>query len=344
MNRVRRVPVRSLHGLLLVTLVGVFLTIPSSRAFIINVTPKCCNVDPSSKMGRFWSPLVRIPSIFDARITTATKTSTNYLQPLKLYAKPKNKWKSITQQQDDDDDDDASIGVNCFIDERNDLDPIDIMPANLKRKVYAKRPTLGHVVPSHLKFKTKGTATSTTISSGGSSIPILRPQGKSRDTPRTVGHLNNPSLLKILGGSVKGRRLESPQVYLRPMMGKVKEAVFSSFQSMGLYSLSHSSSKTATSTNPMQILSIPPYANTKPAATARTVTSTTNSIRHLDIFCGSGSVGLESLSRGASHCTFVDWSSDCCDTVARNFQSCFGTSEHQTSIMTKSSQMVVSFK
>jgi 16S rRNA (guanine966-N2)-methyltransferase len=31
-----------------------------------------------------------------------------------------------------------------------------------------------------------------------------------------------------------------------------------------------------------------------------------NDIRVLDIFCGSGSLGLEALSNGASHCTFID--------------------------------------
>jgi 16S rRNA G966 N2-methylase RsmD len=30
-------------------------------------------------------------------------------------------------------------------------------------------------------------------------------------------------------------------------------------------------------------------------------------IRHLDIISGSGNVGLESLPRGATHCTFADF-------------------------------------
>lgn len=36
----------------------------------------------------------------------------------------------------------------------------------------------------------------------------------------------------------------------------------------------------------------------------------------LDTFCGSGSVGLEALSRGAAHCVFVDLSRNCADTGA----------------------------
>jgi 16S rRNA (guanine966-N2)-methyltransferase len=38
----------------------------------------------------------------------------------------------------------------------------------------------------------------------------------------------------------------------------------------------------------------------------------------LDLFCGTGSVGLEALSRGARSCTFVDHSPDACAIVRRN--------------------------
>ncbi len=38
----------------------------------------------------------------------------------------------------------------------------------------------------------------------------------------------------------------------------------------------------------------------------------------LDLFCGTGSVGLEALSRGARSCTFVDRSADACGIVRRN--------------------------
>ena len=140
------------------------------------------------------------------------------------------------------------------------------MPANLRRKVKVQRPQLGHVVPQ--QYRTKG----------GSQNPRLRPQGKAREAG-----LNNPSMLQISAGSAKGRRLDSPDVYLRPMMGKVREAVYSTFTSFGLYD---------------------------------------QACRHLDIFAGSGSVGLESLSRGASHCTFVDLSADCCASVERNIKWC----------------------
>lgn len=38
----------------------------------------------------------------------------------------------------------------------------------------------------------------------------------------------------------------------------------------------------------------------------------------LDLYCGTGSVGLEALSRGAGSCTFVDRSTDACAIVRRN--------------------------
>jgi 16S rRNA (guanine966-N2)-methyltransferase len=145
------------------------------------------------------------------------------------------------------------------------LPNVDEIPANLRRTVTAKRPQLGHVVPK--RFRTATTA-------GGSSAPQLRAQGKERSP-------NSPGNLRIAGGTARGRKLDSPDVFLRPMMGKVKEAVFSTFQSFGLY-------------------------------------DDTALRRHLDVFAGSGSVGLESLSRGATHCTFVDFSDNCCACIERN--------------------------
>ena len=40
--------------------------------------------------------------------------------------------------------------------------------------------------------------------------------------------------------------------------------------------------------------------------------------RFLDLFCGTGSVGLEALSRGAKECTFVDRSPAACAITRRN--------------------------
>jgi 16S rRNA (guanine966-N2)-methyltransferase len=40
----------------------------------------------------------------------------------------------------------------------------------------------------------------------------------------------------------------------------------------------------------------------------------------LDLFCGTGSMGLEALSRGARHCCFADRDRDALDRLARNIQ------------------------
>ena len=157
------------------------------------------------------------------------------------------------------------------------------LPQNLRRKVQAKRPTLGHVVPEDQRNRNK---------KGGSAGPQLRSQGKAR-----ADSINNPSNLKILGGIARGRKLDSPDVYLRPMMGKVKEAVYSTFRTFGLYD---------------------DGVYTK----------------HLDIFSGSGSVGLESLSRGAQHCTFVDLARNCCETCQRNIDKLdFGEDPEMTRVI-----------
>ena len=40
------------------------------------------------------------------------------------------------------------------------------------------------------------------------------------------------SIMRIIGGSRRGLKLASPSVFLRPMMSKVKEALFSMFTTL----------------------------------------------------------------------------------------------------------------
>lgn len=143
----------------------------------------------------------------------------------------------------------------------------------------AKRPFLGHVVPKQDLEKEKRINKK---SRGGSKAPKLYAQGQ---VYTKQANSYSPSNLRIVSGLAKGKRLVSPDVYLRPMMGKVRQALYSTLISFGLYEKE-------------------------------------GFIRHLDIFSGSGSVGLESLSRGAAHCTFVDLSPNCCETVHTNFELC----------------------
>lgn len=116
-------------------------------------------------------------------------------------------------------------------------------------------------------------------SSGGSGGKRVMPQGQTRER-----EISNPNRLRIIAGTAKGKKIDSPNVYLRPMMAKVREALFSTLGHLGAFE--------------------------------------TGTLSVLDVFSGSGSVGLEALSRGAGTATFVDLSSDCVSTVLRNAASC----------------------
>ncbi|GIX65516.1 N6-adenine-specific methylase, putative [Babesia caballi] len=45
--------------------------------------------------------------------------------------------------------------------------------------------------------------------------------------------------LHVCGGAIRGRRLCVPPVYLRPMMSRVKNAVFAALQHMGVFAYGH---------------------------------------------------------------------------------------------------------
>lgn len=73
--------------------------------------------------------------------------------------------------------------------------------------------------------------------------------------------------MRIVAGSAGGRQLVTPEGDdVRPTKDRVREAVFNSLHSHGLVA----------------------------------------EATYLDLFAGSGALGLEALSRGAAHCTFVD--------------------------------------
>lgn len=48
------------------------------------------------------------------------------------------------------------------------------------------------------------------------------------------------------------------------------------------------------------------------------ITTDIENTKVLDLFCGSGSLGLEAISRGASHVVFVDGESEPCEIVKKN--------------------------
>ena len=60
--------------------------------------------------------------------------------------------------------------------------------------------------------------------------------------------------------------------------------------------------------------------------------------RFLDLCCGSGSVGIEALSRGAGHATFVDRLGKMCDFVKTNLELC-GVSEEQFEVVENEAEL-----
>ena len=87
--------------------------------------------------------------------------------------------------------------------------------------------------------------------------------------------------MRIISGSVRGRRLKEPQgLDTRPTTDKVKESLFNIIQ----FEL--------------------------------------EGRRVLDLFAGTGQLGLEALSRGAEHCTFVDQRREAAALVKENVKLC----------------------
>jgi 16S rRNA (guanine966-N2)-methyltransferase len=87
-------------------------------------------------------------------------------------------------------------------------------------------------------------------------------------------------MTRIVAGSARGRRLRTPAgERTRPTADRVREALFSALES-ALGSL--------------------------------------EGLRVLDLYAGSGAMGLEALSRGAVHATFVENDREACRTIVRN--------------------------
>lgn len=87
-------------------------------------------------------------------------------------------------------------------------------------------------------------------------------------------------MTRIIAGSAGGRRIETPPGdATRPTSDRVREALFSSLESqLGGW----------------------------------------DGVRFLDVFAGSGAVGLEALSRGAAHATFIERNRRTSDLIRRN--------------------------
>jgi len=89
--------------------------------------------------------------------------------------------------------------------------------------------------------------------------------------------------MRISGGANRGRKLVVPKGdSVRPTTDKVRQAIFNALNSRGVIA----------------------------------------GARVLDLFCGTGSLGLEALSRGASYCLFVDNSTESLKACKVNIESC----------------------
>lgn len=88
--------------------------------------------------------------------------------------------------------------------------------------------------------------------------------------------------MRVVAGSARGRRLEAPPGRdTRPTADRVREATFNALGSLG-------------------------------AVDGADV---------VDLFAGSGALGIEALSRGAAHCTFVESSRTAADVIRANLAS-----------------------
>lgn len=88
--------------------------------------------------------------------------------------------------------------------------------------------------------------------------------------------------MRVVAGALRGRRIESPESdATRPTTDKVREAVFNALTSLGEI----------------------------------------EGARVLDAFAGTGAMGIEALSRGAAHCTFVERDRAAITVLRRNLES-----------------------
>ena len=91
--------------------------------------------------------------------------------------------------------------------------------------------------------------------------------------------------MRIIGGIHRSRQILAPQSRVtRPITDRVKQSLFDRLWSLGVVGT---------------------------GAPARRV---------LDLFCGTGSLGLEALSRGAEHCTFVEKDRSAVELLGQNLQ------------------------
>lgn len=113
--------------------------------------------------------------------------------------------------------------------------------------------------------------------------------------------------MRIIAGTHRGRRILPPKDThtTRPITDRVKQSLFDRLWSMGV--LPH---------GPDEPGGDPGESGGDPADLPGDFPG--EPIRAIDIFCGTGSLGLEALSRGVDHCTFVDMDREAIACLERN--------------------------
>lgn len=97
-----------------------------------------------------------------------------------------------------------------------------------------------------------------------------------------LNHRRSLPCMRVVAGDLRGRRIESPSGdATRPTTDKVREAVFNALGSLDVVD----------------------------GATV------------VDAFAGTGAMGIEALSRGAAHCTFIEKDRDALQVLKRNIAS-----------------------
>ncbi|QPK94446.1 16S rRNA (guanine(966)-N(2))-methyltransferase RsmD [Actinomyces sp. zg-332] len=91
----------------------------------------------------------------------------------------------------------------------------------------------------------------------------------------------------IISGDLQGMKLEVPKKGTRPTSQRVKEALFSTLDHYGLFDIQE-------------------------------LLENHRDLAVLDLYCGSGALGIEALSRGYTAATFVDMSANAINCVKEN--------------------------
>jgi 16S rRNA (guanine966-N2)-methyltransferase len=135
--------------------------------------------------------------------------------------------------------------------------------------------------------------------------------------------------MRIIAGTHRGRRYLPPkdEKTTRPITDRVKQSLFDRLWSQGALpdpapEVSPDPEDSPPPEDPQPPEDQQPPEDPQPPedqqAQAPVATGAAEPFEVLDIFCGTGSLGLEALSRGADRCTFVDMDRDAVGRLEQN--------------------------